>query len=267
MVSLVFSDGDHGCRLIEPPQPIKRFYYRCDNKFHIDQLLELYEDPKHYGLIYVSGSELIIYSVHTVGAELRNTVLYKKSVKLQKSQKKGGQSAARIGRLHDEHHKAYITLMAEKVAERLDDFRALIIAGPAEKKQKLADELHDKYCANIAGLFTCESNEDIFERYYDPIIEIMETIEFAEDAKLVAEFTDPRNSDNVAIGKQEVNENLALGRVSTVLVHKDHIQSGRVNVKKLETKCRETGANVFVINSHSVKFLKDYGGIGALLRY
>lgn len=267
MVSLVFSNSDHGCRLIEPPQPIKRFYYRCDNKFHIDQLLELYETPTTYGLVYVSGSELILYTVQIIGGQLQTNALYRKSVKLQKSQKKGGQSAARIGRLHDEHHKNYITLMAEKIVEFRDEFLELIIAGPAEKKQKLAEELSNKYQIHIPGIVACESVDDLFECKVESIIEIIENIEFAEDAKLVSEFIDPRNTERVAIGKREINENLAMARVSTVLVHKEHIKTGSVNIEKLENKCKETGASVHVINSHSTRFLKDYGGLGALLRY
>ncbi len=33
-----------------PPNPVKQFYYRCDKKFHLDNLIKLYDHHDNYAL-------------------------------------------------------------------------------------------------------------------------------------------------------------------------------------------------------------------------
>jgi peptide subunit release factor 1 (eRF1) len=68
----------------EPPQPIRRNYYLCDNKFHVEYIEDLYKTHEKYGLVIALGETTYFY-------EIENTS-YKKikeiSLVRQKNQKK-----------------------------------------------------------------------------------------------------------------------------------------------------------------------------------
>ena len=123
---------------VEPFRPINSFYYKCGNSFFLDPLKDLLKSEKTVGFIIIDGK-------CTLYATLSGTtkkVLHKFSDDLPKKHKKGGQSAARFGRLRDEKRHNYIRKAAEFAVQHFvkDDkvwVSKIVVAGNAEFKNML----------------------------------------------------------------------------------------------------------------------------------
>ena len=124
-----------------PPCPIKKFFYRCDRKFYLDDLLKLYDKTDNYAIVLVSGkkSEFYLYN--------RNCTKLLKSISesLPNQFRKGGQSAQRFERIRDEKIGWYIKKVAEIMVQYFTKngvflYKGLVIAGPAEMKDMLRNQ-------------------------------------------------------------------------------------------------------------------------------
>jgi peptide subunit release factor 1 (eRF1) len=103
----VFSTYYTSAIIIEPPCKIKRSYYCCDSKFHLDDIATMFTESIKYGLILISGRECLCYIIEQRDA-LSSTdaedhfdykLIDKVSGFVDQKQGKGGQSAPRIGRI------------------------------------------------------------------------------------------------------------------------------------------------------------------------
>jgi len=88
--------------------------YICDKHFHTDEFLELFQprNGKRHGLIWSSGDTADFYELADQG---KSAPVKLKTIHTlrQKGQKKGGQSAARFGRIHDNQVASLAKLVAE----------------------------------------------------------------------------------------------------------------------------------------------------------
>ena len=137
ITSIVFDS-----QIIIPVKKISKSDYMCDTKFHLDQILEMFEPEICVGVIIVSGSCSLYYNMYKTGNHIERVLIKQNKIQLQKRQKKGGQSAQRIGRIRDEKENGYIKSVAEKSIElfaRDDQCKGIIVAGPAEIKYKLVE--------------------------------------------------------------------------------------------------------------------------------
>lgn len=126
--------------VIEPVKKILRNDYICDNRFHLDSILEMYSAEKIISVVLISGSCSYFYKMIKTGEHIERVLLKKIDVELQKRQKKGGQSAPRIGRIRDEKENRYIKNVSDMILSIfLKESNAMIIAGPGEMKFKVAD--------------------------------------------------------------------------------------------------------------------------------
>ncbi|KAJ2070856.1 Electron transfer flavoprotein alpha-subunit, partial [Coemansia sp. S142-1] len=82
----------------EPFKPINTTLYMCDNKFHVDALQELLENDSSFGFIIIDGNGCLF------GRVTGNTreIITQFTVDLPKKHGRGGQSAARFGRIRME---------------------------------------------------------------------------------------------------------------------------------------------------------------------
>lgn len=105
-----------------PPLPIKKSLYRCDKIFHIDHILDLYQDQSKWGLIILSGEETSFYTCSVTqkdsSNEITQTILSDQfTIHRLKSHKKGGQSAQRFNRIHDNQVAEYIKKITFTIAK------------------------------------------------------------------------------------------------------------------------------------------------------
>jgi peptide chain release factor subunit 1 len=90
-------------------KPISRFIYRCDKRFHVDELQAALEVHETIGFIVVDGEGA---TFTTLAGAVRKTV-QRISVDLPKRHTKGGQSAPRFQRLRLEKRAAFVKQVAE----------------------------------------------------------------------------------------------------------------------------------------------------------
>jgi peptide subunit release factor 1 (eRF1) len=105
------STSEFVCEVLVPVRRLDCAAYVCDKRFHVHEFAEYFSvisDQKH-GLVFGSGERVDFYAESGGRIELLKSV----SVCRQKAQKKGGQSAARFGRIRDNQVAAFAKLAAE----------------------------------------------------------------------------------------------------------------------------------------------------------
>lgn len=233
--------------VIEPPNAIKHFIYLCDKVFHVDSLLELYEEHDYDGVVLVSGNNCYFYQIH-IGV----TLLYKMDVNLQSRQKKGGQSAVRIARLAEEKRHLFVKQIVEKMNQLyVGRVKNLVVAGPAEMKDLVCncDLLDYRLRPIIMAKITLDTITDT------SIHKVMELNLFSqqkmsEDAILCKKIIDEINMGNnrYVYGIEYITEYMEQNNCDTIYVDEQHAHVFTQNVKVIKS------------NQYSDLF-EQYGGI------
>lgn len=234
--------------IIEPPQPITQFIYKCDKVFHVEPLYDLYKEHDEYGIVLVSGSECYFYTHNTLNTKL----ISKMNVSLQSRQKKGGQSAVRIARLAEERRYLYVKQIVEKINEVYLEVKKLVIAGPSEMKTNIVEcELLDY---RIKTLLLPVVTIDILSIH--KVLELNLFSPTTEDDLLCMELIDKikQNDSRYVYGIDYIQQYIDANNCNTLYVH--HSIQHHFTV---ETK-------VIVSNTQYGKLLCDYGGM-ILLNY
>lgn len=129
--------------VVEPIRSIKKFRYRCDNKFHHEYIEnEVFQESKaikdNIGIIIVSGSDCQFYKAYKLKTKVECKLIDTLTVRKTKAHKRGGQSQNRIARLREE----YILHYVKKINEKLEQLysvngspiiRKLVISGSKDK--------------------------------------------------------------------------------------------------------------------------------------
>lgn len=201
--------------LFSPPRPVTRFHYRCDNHFHLDELLALYAQKAYHALVLISGKEVRYYKV----AENETVCLKTQKVELPNRHHKGGQSSVRFARLTEEKRGVFVSKVVEEITQRFSKqgrctVETLILAGPGELKEKVAKELT---LFQIKLIDTPEIQDNT-------IHEVLKQCDFnkmddREEKKALEEFHDllRQNPDRLVFGAKEVSLYSEAGLLSKVL--------------------------------------------------
>ncbi len=122
--------------MLEPNRPFKKFYYRCDSKFHIDVVEEYFELRKwSYAVAIIGGEDAEFYRADQ---RLAYEYLCGTHGFIQKRQGRGGQSKNRIERLREETIHVYVKKIVERIMslyfkEGRNIFDKLILSGATQK--------------------------------------------------------------------------------------------------------------------------------------
>ena len=125
---------------IEPYRPINHSLYLCDNKFHVQPLLDVLMDEDKFGFIIMDGNGTLFGTIQGNDKQ----VLQQISVELPKKHGRGGQSALRFARLRLEKRHNYLSKVTELVVHHfikndIVSVKGLILAGSAEFKNDLSN--------------------------------------------------------------------------------------------------------------------------------
>ena len=142
----------------------------CDKYFHLDPILEMYKEETCFGIIFVTGKNYSIYKIIKSGDHYEHKKIVSDTVNLPKKHRMGGQSAQRFCRIRSEKEEAYIKKLGEIVIKSFMKnnnteyiIKKLIIAGPSEKKNMLAqDTLVQQYFKNkLITMNTPDLNDEV----------------------------------------------------------------------------------------------------------
>lgn len=258
----VFSPMD--CFLFSAPNPIKKFFYRCDRKFHLDDLIKLYKMHDDYAILLVSGKRTEYY-LHNINC---TKFLKKIDEDLPNQHKTGGQSAQRFEKNRDiaigRYVKKVVELMVQfYVADGQFKYKGLIIAGPAETKQMIRDfdlfgQYFEKYL--LKAVVIAEINDNSVYSVVQMANDVLTTDANEQNTivKFEEKIADPSQIDLFVFGEEQVLSNFNAGRLKEIYLfdqsmHKEEI----VNLRK-KTKIHLIKSAVFVSKYGQMVGIKYY---------
>jgi len=211
--------------VIEPPKPIQIYYYRCDQNFHLEPLLDMLREKGSYGILVIDGTEATIATLRGQALDIIKNV----SSGIPGKHRAGGQSARRFERLREAEVNEYYKRVgrhANDIFLPISDLKGVIIGGPGPTKNDFADgdylqyTLKDKILSTVDTAYTGEGGlDEVVERSPD----ILKEVRFVEEKNLVQRFLYELGHDTgLAIyGENEVRNALSKGVVQTLLISED----------------------------------------------
>jgi peptide subunit release factor 1 (eRF1) len=205
--------------IFEPKEKVKKTFYRCDSKFYIDEIINMYEDHEVNGVIYTDGSECIWYQLKGNNfKKMANINIY-----LQNQFKNGGQSSNRIARNREIQRDQYLLSLAEKTIdifynkdENKQTISNILFCGPAEFKIELSThKLINKFFVNIQLVNMSLFNSDL-------IIESIKNIKDPSDIQNMTIINDmiSMGDDRLVFGK-EIKQMIEMCQIKTLYMHVD----------------------------------------------
>lgn len=235
--------------IIEPKINIKKGYYRCDSRFHIDDIQKMYVDlmfdTKTFNIIFTDGKTCSWYKTCDI-VDAKFIHLYSYKILLQNQFKKGGQSTNRLARNRDIQRDHYLTEIAEKTLELFSCKNNIIICGPAEFKKELSDHklIRNNY-TNIKVLNMNILNEKM-------ILDEVKTQKIDSDILIIKKIEEMiLLCDDKLIFGCEIPEYIYLKQIETLFLD--------CNIDP-EIYINDVGYEIKIIRLNNT-FLQNYGGV------
>lgn len=242
--------------LLEPPEKLKIWLYRCDSRFHTEILEDMIRIREAYGLIVVERGEAAIGILR--GRTL--DVVDELTSGIPGKHRAGGQSARRFERIIEQlTHEFYKRLgeHANKIFLPMkDEIKGIVIGGPGPAKKEFAegDYLHYELKKKIIGIF------DVGYGGYAGIYELAERakdllkdVQYVREREAVNEFLYhlARDTGLALYGEREVRRALEMGAVKTLLL------SEGLDKYRVKAKCSQCGYTVEgTYSEHQISQLK-----------
>jgi peptide chain release factor subunit 1 len=209
--------------VVEPPEPVASFLYRCDSRFYTEPLHEMLVEKDTYGLVVIDQGEA------TLGLLRGKRIETLKNVQslVPRKHRMGGQSARRFERLHElaihEFFKKIGDLMTEAFLNR--ELRGILVGGPGYTKEQFVGGgyLHHELVKKILSPsfdvgYTDENGlREVVGAARDTLkhLDLMREKDLLE--RLMQEIRKP-DGGLATYGEAQVRHALELGAVDTLLV-------------------------------------------------
>jgi peptide chain release factor subunit 1 len=214
--------------------------YRCSSNFELDPLKQMLEEKYVYGLLVLDRREaywgfLRGNRIEPIGGST-STVPGK--------MRKGGQSAARFGRLREIAINEFYTKVGERssaifLAEKdfFERFKGVLIGGPSPTKEEFeaGGYLHHEIQKKIIGLFdVAYTNEDGLAELVDAAKDALKGIGVVKEKEFMQRFLKElvKDAGLAAYGEESIRKNLEIGAVDTLLL------SANLRKSRLRIKCQ-----------------------------
>ncbi len=225
--------------VLEPPEPVRVYLYRCDNRFHIEPLLEILREKDTFGIILIDGNDALVATLR--GRQV--SVVKEMTSGIPGKHRAGGQSARRFERLREAEVNQYYKRVgghANKILEQMQDLKGLIVGGPGPSKYDFEDgdylnyELKKKIVATVDTAYVGDNGID---EVLEKAPEILRGVRYSEEKRLVQRFLYEVGHDTglAAYGESEVRKMLEAGLVSVLLL------SEKLDIVHVVIKCRVCG--------------------------
>ena len=211
--------------IVEPPEPLNTYLYRCDSSFFLDPLLAMVHEPEVWGLIVMDRAEVTFGLLRGKRIEpLRN-----KQSLVPSKHGRGGQSAHRFERMIEHAAHEFFVRIAEIAGElflpRKDELKGILLGGPGATKEFFFKEgfLHYELQQKVVQpLFdTGYTDEYGLREMVEKATQTLHGLELTEEKRLVQRLLgEIRKADAglAAYGERDVAHALELGAVDTLLV-------------------------------------------------
>jgi peptide chain release factor subunit 1 len=220
--------------LIEPPEPVNVYIYRCAAEFWLDPLREMLTPKESYGLISIDRSTASWALLRGTNLDIIKTV---KSGVMGKH-RAGGQSQRRFERLIEQAAHEFLTKSGEltrEYFEEIEDLQGIIIGGPGFTKETFADKGYLKSPLKekiLAVLDTAYAGEEGIRALVEKSEDILQKQRLVEEKRLVQRFLGElaRDTGLATYGEKQVRAALDRGAVEIILLS-EGIDYSRVTVQ------------------------------------
>ena len=235
------SERIEGPYVVVPPEPIGIYLYRCDDKFHIEHLMDLLKETETYGILLVDTSAATFATLRGRRLEIVEDI----TSGIPGKHRAGGQSARRFERLREMQVVEFFKRIGEHANEdflKVQNLKCIILGGPGptkydfDKGRYLDYRLKEKIVATIDTAYTGEQGiEEIFER----APEIVKSVRYVEEKNLVQKFLYEIGHDTglATYGERDVRRALKSNLVDTALLS-EALETTRVKISC--TSCGHT---------------------------
>lgn len=222
--------------VINPPEAITAFLYRCDSTFFTEPLQSMLLDKKCYGLITIDRSEATI----GILSGSRIQVLKHFDSLVPSKHHQGGQSSVRFERLIEIAAHEFFKKVADNATELFlnrPELLGILIGGPGStkdffvKEEYLHHELRKKVVSPLVDTgYTDESGLRELVQNSQNIISDMQLAQ--EKVYMQRLFTEIRKTDGglSCYGEQEVRYALDMGAVDMLLLS-DSLSKRRITIE------------------------------------
>jgi len=209
--------------VIEPPEAVSTFLYRCDSSFYLDPLKAMLEDRDVFGLLVIDRKEA------TIGFLKGQTIQMVKNMQslVPSKHRMGGQSSLRFERLIEIAANEYFKNVAEacnSIFLPVKELKGILVGGPGStkdffiKEQYLHYELQKKVIDTFDTGYTDEYGlRELVEKARDKLKDLGIMKQKALMERLLSEIRKP-DGGLATYGVSEVKKALDMGAVSLLLV-------------------------------------------------
>ncbi len=220
--------------VIEPPEPIRIYLYRCDARFHTEYLQEMLREKETYGILLVDSSGATIATLQ--GRRLE--IVQELTSGVPGKTRAGGQSARRYERLREMRLQEYFTRVGEhanSIFLPIESLKGIILAGPGPTKYDFEKGEYLNYMLKNKILDTVDTayvEEQGVKEVVEKAPEVMRKVRYIEERKLVQQFLYEVGHDTgkITYGEEQVRKALESGAVSTLLLS-EGLEMSRVTIK------------------------------------
>ncbi len=229
--------------VLEPPEPISTYLYRCDSRFYLEPLEDMLVEKKSYGLIVIDRNEATIGLLRGKRIQVIRNI----QSRVMGKHRQGGQSSVRFERLIEIAVHEYFKKVGDAANEAFlqePELQGILIGGPGSTKRVFAekDYLHHELKKKIIDLIdTGYTDEYGLRELVQNAERVLADIEMVKEKRLMQRFLREVRKPNgglAAYGEEEVRRALELGAVDTLLISED------LREYRLKFRCPSCGKEV-----------------------
>lgn len=212
--------------IVEPPEPIKTYTYRCSSNFELEVLKDMLDDQVVHGLLVLDLQEA--YWGFLRGTRIEPIGGTQSMV--PNKQRKGGQSSIRFARNREIAINAFFSKVGDHASEVFlaepnffTKFKGVLIGGPMPTREDFVkgEYLHHEIRKRILGSFDASyTNECGLRELVQNAQEALRGEEISTEKNEMSRFFAELRKENgaAAYGEASVRANLEAGAVDTLLL-------------------------------------------------
>ena len=224
--------------IVEPPEPLNTYLYRCDSTFVLDPLLAMVHEPEMWGLIVMDRAEVTIGLLRGK----RVDVLRNRQSLVPSKHGRGGQSAHRFERMIEHAAHEFFVKCGEMSNElflpKKDLLKGILLGGPGATKEYFYKEgyLHYELQQKIVQpLFDVGYTDEYgLRELVERATQTLHGLELTEEKRIIQRLlAEIRKAETglAAYGERDVQVALDAGAVDLLLV------SEGLRKKRVEYRC------------------------------
>lgn len=249
-VGEVSSTGDQTKMIqyvLEPPDPITTFLYRCDSDFYLEPLLDMLVDKKVYGLVVIDRSEATIGILRGK----RISVIRNLPSLVPSKHRMGGQSAQRFERLIEisanEYYKKVSDIMTESLLN-LEGLQGILVGGPGPSKEFFVKEgyLHHELAKRVIETFdTGYTDEYGLKELVEKAKDKLYDLDLMKEKRFFQQFLNEvrKTEGGLSVyGEDQIRHAIMIGAVDVLLV------SEGLRKRRITMDCQQCGTLEFTVD-------------------